>query len=624
MSKPNPSSAPRVPTEEVLGRALEAYILKAHEQDEDAAATFLTPRNIRNHLIQHFKLGSEHALDVRKLFIKNTSREVVERYRAGEPRLYPIAEASSPPPPYAQEAAKSSAKSRPSTSSAQTSTPNNTQRRRVIDDDDDEDEEEEDRRASKGPEPARRTPTKEELQKRRKAHAVDVRVDDSAVFEQTAGGKALDFYALAPASSHDSMEVVVSDALDLFAVAMASPQTASALLEHLRSWDADVGGGGDGTVSLTDGHARASSSLSAIVISLLSNALQSDTSASRCISSAYQLLATLLPHESSTIWSLLRSADLIPPSRSNSAAGSSFRSCRATRQPPRHPHRDAFRSKGCGGDPESDPDVEREQINAVLELLESIGAHEGMTAKQAAKLKSDRELEKELADIGAIKQDDSDDDDSPGPNGQPAASSSTIVPGKRLRKPSAMAMASAEYEDMVSHVKGQQGSKNRTQTDAPGADPSPSKRSQASTAQSEDDTASSVFEMSDDEDDDEDMDGGQRRRRRRQPKNDVEEDFIVDDDEQLGYEKRRASRRVLDSDEEEEEERRSEDGDGGGGGEGSEQGDGPADGQDEVSLHLSTQFDEDQHQDKGEIPRRKQKAGAFRDDLKSFASALNS
>ncbi|KAE8262535.1 hypothetical protein A4X03_0g2382 [Tilletia caries] len=158
------------------------------------------------------------------------------------------------------------------------------------------------------------------------AHAVDVRVDDSAVFEQTAGGKALDFYALAPASSHDSMEVVVSDALDLFAVAMASPQTASALLEHLRSWDADVGGGGDGTVSLTDGHARASSSLSAIVISLLSNALQSDTSASRCISSAYQLLATLLPHESSTIWSLLRSADLIPPSRSNSAAGSSFRS----------------------------------------------------------------------------------------------------------------------------------------------------------------------------------------------------------------------------------------------------------------------------------------------------------
>ncbi|CAD6888423.1 unnamed protein product [Tilletia controversa] len=601
MSKPNPSSAPRVPTEEVLGRALEAYILKAHEQDEDAAATFLTPRNIRNHLIQHFKLGSEHALDVRKLFIKNTSREVVERYRAGEPRLYPIAEASSPPPPYAQEAAKSSAKSRPSTSSAQTSTPNNTQRRRVIDDDDDEDEEEEDRRASKGPEPARRTPTKEELQKRRKAKAPALPSDEDETpnenVELSADSVSEDEEPSPKPKSKKRKATSVSPSPPPAPQRRrSSPPKSTPRSKGKRAEQPAPEPDDDSDDSMIDD-----------VQEMLQKRRKKGTTKPKATAKG-----TRGGKKASAAQSKGKMDRLTTLKKLCVSCGA--RKVWAT----------WFRSKGCGGDPESDPDVEREQINAVLELLESIGAHEGMTAKQAAKLKSDRELEKELADIGAIKQDDSDDDDSPGPNGQPAASSSTIVPGKRLRKPSAMAMASAEYEDMVSHVKGQQGSKNRTQTDAPGADPSPSKRSQASTAQSEDDTASSVFEMSDDEDDDEDMDGGQRRRRRRQPKNDVEEDFIVDDDEQLGYEKRRASRRVLDSDEEEEEERRSEDGDGGGGGEGSEQGDGPADGQDEVSLHLSTQFDEDQHQDKGEIPRRKQKAGAFRDDLKSFASALNS
>ncbi|KAE8231645.1 hypothetical protein CF326_g3334 [Tilletia indica] len=150
--------------------------------------------------------------------------------------------------------------------------------------------------------------------------------DEDDVFEQRGDGRAVDFYALAAASRDDTMGTVVSDALDLFAVAMASPQTAPALLDHLRSWDVD----GDRSTMDADGgehhaHDLGSTSLSEIVVGLLSTVLQDVTEAGRCIPSGYQLLALLLPYEKKSIWDLLRSADLIP-SKSTSTGGSSFRS----------------------------------------------------------------------------------------------------------------------------------------------------------------------------------------------------------------------------------------------------------------------------------------------------------
>ncbi|KAE8211403.1 hypothetical protein CF327_g4843 [Tilletia walkeri] len=591
------SSAPRIPSEEVLGRTLEAYILKAHEEDEDAASTFLTPRNIRMYLIKHFNLGSEHALDIRKLFIKNTSREVVEHFRAGEPPIYPVSDSEhgSPPLPPA-----GSTKASNDTSADQAaSRPKKTPPRYVHADDEDDDEEEDPRHlAAQQPRSARRTPTKAELQKRLKANALspssdedeppddDVELSEDSVSEDdqpSFAQKSKKRKSTSSTSSSNSPSPPRQRQRRESSPPTSTARSKSKNVDQPAPQPDDISDDsmiddveeelqkrrkrgpkkGKATAKAGRGGKRASGTQAKVKMDRLT------TLKKLCVSCGAR-----------KVWSTW------------------------------------FRSKGCAGDPDSDPDVERDQIKAVLELLESIGAYEGMSAKQAAKLKEDRELEKELADIGALNnKDESGEEDSPGPNTQPGPSR-TMLSGKRVRKPSAMAMASAEYEDKISH------NKPRSRAGAPGTDQSPSKRSQASTSgavlDQDDDTASSVFEISDDEDEDDDMDG--RRRRRRRPKNEVEEDFIVDDDENLGYEKKRGSRRVIDSEDEDEDEPRN---DNRGGDDGSESEDSPANDQDEVSLHLSTQFDEKAHQDKGEIPRRKQKAGKFRDDLKSFASALN-
>ncbi|KAL9940382.1 hypothetical protein V8E36_001087 [Tilletia maclaganii] len=164
--------------------------------------------------------------------------------------------------------------------------------------------------------------------------------DHDNVFAQGSNIAPFDFAALAPASQHESTFDVVSDAFDLFTAAVSSPQTATALLAHLRSWDgigdepADLSA--DGTVSLARNSQRgarvspAHRTLSSIAIQLLHASLETEMPANRCTTSAYRLLAALVPYESKTIWARLRSTEFIPSQSVHASLSSTSRFHRST------------------------------------------------------------------------------------------------------------------------------------------------------------------------------------------------------------------------------------------------------------------------------------------------------
>ncbi|KAK0539343.1 hypothetical protein OC834_000062 [Tilletia horrida] len=648
---------PRIPTEDVLGRALEDHILREHELDQDAASTSLTPRNIRNHLIKHFKLGNEHALDTRKLFIKNTARIVVERYRAGESRLYPVEEIS-------ESSGSSSSPRSEAGPSSSTKTPQRSQPRRLVSDDEDEDEDEEpERPKSKRSKAEGRTPTKAELERRLKANALTLPSDEDEPEEEV---RRAEYDSPDSVSEDDSPPSRARKSKKRKApsppssVASASPPP-----RQRRRRDASP--------AASRRKAKSTKAAKGMKSKSRNKARLADDSdeADKISDSDMDDDMDEDEEERKPKRRVKTSAKTARGGKKAAGAQSKGKNDRLTMLKKlcvscgaRKVWSTFFRSKGCGGDPDSDPSIEEAQIATVQELLSSIGAWEGMSARQAAKLKEERELAKELAEIGAGLPDSDGEGSSPrggkggassggaGAGGKasagPSSLSKVIVSGKRVRKPSAMAMASAEYEDMVSEAKtklvqaadraqsglvsdsDEEGGSGGGSKPALGGAKNASRRNSGRAQvldddDDNDDSAASAFEIDDDED--EDDDGARRRRRRRSSKNEEVDDFIVDDDEKIGYERggsddedrnreeekeelsrKQRSRRLMDSDEDEDE---------------SEQEVIPH-GEDEVSLHLSTQFDDRRHRDKGELPRRKKAAEDFKDDLRSFANAVNS
>ncbi|KAK0551809.1 hypothetical protein OC846_003110 [Tilletia horrida] len=168
-------------------------------------------------------------------------------------------------------------------------------------------------------------------------------VDQDDIFDQTAAGFSpqLDFYALALASTHETMDDVISDILDLFNVALSSPSTATLLFDHFRQNDESAGDSsltpneerslipGDRSRSLltsTSGVRASAPALSRIVMNMLVHVLSGEIAVTRCVMSAYQLLAALVPYESTAIWSVLRSTELLPTHYKTGAVGGRFSS----------------------------------------------------------------------------------------------------------------------------------------------------------------------------------------------------------------------------------------------------------------------------------------------------------
>ncbi|KAK0544609.1 hypothetical protein OC845_005514 [Tilletia horrida] len=662
------TSQPRLPSEKELGTALERYILQAHEKDQDAASTFLTPRNIRNWLIQHFHLGSERALDSRKLFIKNTARDVVERFQAGEPPLYLLPTPVKPLSPVEERAASS--KRIPSASPVKSS-----QSPALVATLDEDEDEEQIVRPQKSSRTSLRSPSKEQLKANMKKRALVLSDED----EMPDSDVSLDY-------DPDSVSEDEPAARRTKKSRKQTPQSPESSSKSLSS-----------PPPLTTSKRKRDTPTA--------STSRASSKSQKAASSRKSLTVEEAQSSDDGLTSLAEDID-VKPARKRAARGRPSGRGRGTGRKATSTQIKGktdrlstlkklcvscgarkiwtiwFRSQGCEGDAETDPEIRQAQIDAVLGLLESIGAHEGMTAKQAAQLKEERELAKEVAEIQGVFEDDASDDDEAGANGHGGAGDASTssrhyaptarsVDGKRARKPSAMAMASAKYQDLVHRAKN-----GLDKTSAPipehanssdydededsevgGAPPvQKSKRtggrkapvlvdddSQSSESDEGNGSAVSVYEISDDDDEEEYGPSGRRRRAdygrsRAKAETDFSSDderFVVDDDEKLGYEKKRrtvsggsgpkrnSGARLADSEEDEDEDEgvfrqgnRSDSED--------DEHENHPHGEEEVALHLSTQIDDSRHKDKGEAPRRKKNAENFRNDLKSFAAALNS